>query len=69
MPAGSALPALQALQAPRAPAGGSSKRTCGAARVASSVSKYSRGLKLNMPAMTFVGTVWSALSYDSTVSL
>ena len=35
----------------------------------SSISKYSRGSKLKIPATMFVGTVWSALSYVSTVSL
>jgi hypothetical protein len=45
------------------------KLTWGASRAAPSTSKYSRGLKLNMPAMTLVGTVSSAFSYESTVSL
>jgi hypothetical protein len=36
--------------------------TDGASRVAPSVSKYSRGRKLKIPATMFVGTVSSALS-------
>src|SRR5262249_10061294 len=41
----------------------------GASRIPSSGSKYSRERKMKRPATTFVGTVWSALSYVSTVSL
>src|SRR5262249_1669627 len=45
------------------------KLTWGASRAAPSTSKYSRGLKLNMPAMTRVGTAPMAFSYESPVSL
>jgi hypothetical protein len=43
--------------------------TAGASRVTPSVSKYARSPKLNIPAITLVGTVSSALSYVRTVSL
>ena len=43
--------------------------TCGTSRAESSASKYTRGRKLKIPAITLVGTVSSALSYESTVSL
>ena len=59
----------EAFAEPAQLAGAVPKSTRGASRVTSSVWKYSRGLKLNMPAMTFVGTVSSAFSYVSTVSL
>ena len=38
------------------------KRTCGASRAGSSISKYGFSAKLNMPATMFVGTVSSAVS-------
>lgn len=45
------------------------KETRGAARAASSISKYCFGEKLNMLAKMFVGTDSIAVSYVSTVSL
>ena len=65
-PASTSAPAASGRDDARRP----QNRTCGASRAAgSSISKYSRGSKLKIPATMFVGTVSSALSYVRTASL